>query len=138
MPGGHHTEDLWHRLGVTGLELRWDHLSRRLQVPLLVSGLLAQFDGYGDLDELDWDAYRARYGDIGRLDLVLEAENDTNNRYQASKQADVLMLFYLLSAARHSSAKPALHRTALISSTAPEREVLRHLETHAASPRTSG
>ncbi|HWM02554.1 MAG TPA: hypothetical protein VNP92_09480 [Actinophytocola sp.] len=47
---------------------------------------------------LDWDAYRTRYGDIGRLDLILEAENDTTNRYQASKQADVLMLFYLLSA----------------------------------------
>ncbi|MPZ79004.1 MAG: family 65 glycosyl hydrolase [Actinophytocola sp.] len=97
--GGHHTEDLWLRLGVTDTELRhWDHLSRRLHVPFLSSGLLAQFDGYGDLDELDWDAYRARYGDIGRLDLVLEAENDTTNRYQASKQADVLMLFYLLSA----------------------------------------
>jgi trehalose/maltose hydrolase-like predicted phosphorylase len=97
--GGHHTEDLWQRLGVTNAELRhWDHLSRRLSVPLLTGGLLAQFDGYGDLDELDWDAYRARYGDIGRLDLILEAENDTTNRYQASKQADALMLFYLFSA----------------------------------------
>jgi trehalose/maltose hydrolase-like predicted phosphorylase len=58
--GGHHTEDLWQRLGVTDAELRhWDHLSRRLHVPLLPNGLLAQFTGYGDLDELDWDAYRA-------------------------------------------------------------------------------
>ncbi|WP_086862247.1 glycoside hydrolase family 65 protein, partial [Amycolatopsis lexingtonensis] len=97
--GGHHTEDLWQRLGVTATELRhWDRLSRRLHVPFLPNGLLAQFDGYGDLDELDWAAYRARYGNIGRLDLILEAENDTTNRYQVSKQADVLMLFYLLSA----------------------------------------
>ncbi|CAL9463564.1 putative glycosyl hydrolase [Actinosynnema sp. ALI-1.44] len=97
--GGHHTEDLWRRLGVTDAELRrWDRLSRRLHVPFLPDGLLAQFEGYGDLDELDWEGYRARYGDIGRLDLILEAEDDTTNRYQASKQADVLMLFYLLSA----------------------------------------
>ncbi len=97
--GGHHTEGLWQRLGVTDAELRrWDHLSRNLHVPFLPGGLLAQFEGYGDLAELDWDAYRHRYGDIGRLDLILEAEDDTTNRYQASKQADVLMLFYLLSA----------------------------------------
>jgi trehalose/maltose hydrolase-like predicted phosphorylase len=35
---------------------------------------------------------------IERLDLILEAEGDTPNRYKASKQADVLMLLYLLSA----------------------------------------
>jgi trehalose/maltose hydrolase-like predicted phosphorylase len=35
---------------------------------------------------------------IQRLDLILEAENDTPNRYKLSKQADVLMLFYLFSA----------------------------------------
>ncbi len=97
--GGHHTEDLWQRLGVTDTELRhWDHLSRRLFVSFLPDGLIAQFDGFGDLEELDWQTYRASYGDIGRLDLILEAENDTTNRYQVSKQADVLMLFYLLSA----------------------------------------
>jgi trehalose/maltose hydrolase-like predicted phosphorylase len=33
-----------------------------------------------------------------RLDLILEAERDTPNRYKLSKQADVLMLFYLFSA----------------------------------------
>ena len=50
------------------------------------------------LEEFDWDAYRARYGNIGRLDLILQAEDDTTNRYRLSKQADVLMLFYLFSA----------------------------------------
>ncbi len=39
-----------------------------------------------------------RYGDIQRLDRILEAEGDTPNRYKLSKQADVLMLFYLFSA----------------------------------------
>ncbi|MFP3914525.1 MAG: glycosyl hydrolase family 65 protein, partial [Actinomycetota bacterium] len=50
------------------------------------------------LEEFDWDGYRQRYGDIQRLDRILEAEGDSPNHYQASKQADVLMLFYLLSA----------------------------------------
>ena len=38
-----------------------------------------------------------RYGNIQRLELILEAENDSANRYKLSKQADVLMLFYLFS-----------------------------------------
>lgn len=97
--GGQHTEELWQRLGVDDAELqRWAHIGRRLYVPWLPSGLIDQFEGYADLDELDWDAYSARYGDIGRLDLILNAENGTINRYQVTKQADVLMLFYLFSA----------------------------------------
>jgi alpha,alpha-trehalase len=47
------------------------------------------------LEEFDWDGFRARYGDIARLDRILEADGDSPNRYKASKQADVLMLFYL-------------------------------------------
>ncbi|OEV31866.1 hypothetical protein AN219_02435, partial [Streptomyces nanshensis] len=58
-------------------------------------GLIDQFDGYHALAELDWQRYRDRYGDIRRLDRILEAEGDSVNRYQASKQADVLMLGYL-------------------------------------------
>ncbi|MFD7899984.1 glycoside hydrolase family 65 protein [Streptomyces sp. NPDC059743] len=75
---------------------RWDDLSRTLHVPFH-RGVISQFAGYGDLAELDWAGYRARYGDIRRLDRILEAEGDTVNRYQASKQADVLMLGYLFS-----------------------------------------
>ncbi|MGC1211818.1 MAG: glycosyl hydrolase family 65 protein [Micromonospora sp.] len=97
--GGHHTDDLWQRLAISDAEFaRWDHMSRRLYVPFLPNGLLSQFDGYTDLDELDVEVYRDRYGDIDRLDLILEAEGDHTNRYQTSKQADVLMLLYLLSA----------------------------------------
>ncbi|MGW6963213.1 glycoside hydrolase family 65 protein [Streptomyces zaomyceticus] len=73
---------------------RWEDVSRRLYVPFH-QGVVSQFEGYGDLAELDWQAYRARYGDIRRLDRILEAEGDTVNRYQASKQADTLMLGYL-------------------------------------------
>ncbi|MFE2992958.1 glycoside hydrolase family 65 protein [Streptomyces sp. NPDC059262] len=73
---------------------RWREISRRMYVPFH-NGIISQFEGYGDLAELDWDAYRARYHDIRRLDRILEAEADTVNAYQASKQADTLMLGYL-------------------------------------------
>lgn len=75
---------------------RWEDISRRLHVPRH-HGVISQFAGYGELEELDWDGYRQRYGDIRRLDRILEAEGDTANRYQASKQADLLMLGYLFS-----------------------------------------
>ena len=61
-------------------------------------GLISQFEGYQSLAELDWERYRARYRNIQRLDLILEAENDSPNRYKLAKQADVLMLFYVFSA----------------------------------------
>src|SRR5690606_19182559 len=60
-------------------------------------GVISQFEGYGDREELGWEGYRARCGDIARLDRILEAAGDTPNRYRLSKQADVLMLLYLLS-----------------------------------------
>ncbi|UQA96998.1 glycoside hydrolase family 65 protein [Streptomyces halobius] len=73
---------------------RWGEIAHRLHVPYH-QGIISQFAGYADLAELDWEEYRTRYGDIRRLDRILEAEGDTVNRYQASKQADVLMLGYL-------------------------------------------
>ena len=67
-------------------------------LPFHDDGIISQFEGYEELEELDWEGYRARYGNIQRLDRILEAEGDSPNRYKASKQADALMLFYLLSA----------------------------------------
>ncbi|WP_329331799.1 glycoside hydrolase family 65 protein [Streptomyces sp. NBC_00663] len=91
--------ELVERTGLDGGELElWEDVSRTLHVPFH-AGVISQFEGYGDLAELDWDGYRRRYGDIRRLDRILEAEGDTVNRYQASKQADVLMLGYLFSPA---------------------------------------
>ncbi|MFG2134653.1 glycoside hydrolase family 65 protein [Streptomyces sp. NPDC048751] len=87
---------------LTGLDSgeleRWQEVSRTLHVPFH-AGVISQFEGYGRLAELDWDDYRARYDDIRRLDRILEAEGDTVNRYQVSKQADVLMLGHLFSPA---------------------------------------
>lgn len=86
------------RVGVTpGETASWDRVSRRLRVPFH-AGMMSQFAGYEDLAEFDWAGYRSRYGNIGRLDLILEAEGDSTNRYKLSKQADVLMLLYLFSA----------------------------------------
>ncbi|RPF21368.1 glycoside hydrolase family 65 protein [Myceligenerans xiligouense] len=83
-----------------GLEERetdlFDHVSRRMRVVFHDDGVISQFEGYERLAELDWTAYRSRYDSIRRLDRILEAEGDSVNRYQASKQADVLMLVFLL------------------------------------------
>jgi alpha,alpha-trehalase len=89
--------NLLEKIGLTTQEHdRWIDVSRRMFVPFH-DGVISQFEGYSELAELDWERYRQRYGDIQRLDRILEAENDSVNNYKASKQADALMLFYLLS-----------------------------------------
>ncbi|MGZ4619697.1 MAG: glycoside hydrolase family 65 protein, partial [Frankiaceae bacterium] len=77
---------------------RWDHISRKMRLCWHDDGILSQFEGYERLEEFPWAEYVAKYGDIARLDRILEAEGDSTNRYRLSKQADVLMLNYLLSA----------------------------------------
>jgi alpha,alpha-trehalase len=85
------------RLGAEELDL-WRDISRKLRVVFHDDGIISQFEGYGDLEEFDWEGYTGKYGDIQRLDRILKSEGDTPNRYKVSKQADVLMLFYLFSA----------------------------------------
>ena len=90
--------ELTTRLGLSTEEIaRWGDISRRMYVPFHDDGIISQFEGYDTLRELDWKDYRTRYGNIQRLNLILELENDSANRYKLSKQADVLMLFYLFS-----------------------------------------
>jgi beta-phosphoglucomutase family hydrolase len=92
--------ELMAQLGLSAEELaRWADVSRRMYLHFHGDGIISQFDGYEKLRELDWDDYRRRYGNIQRLELILEAENDSANRYKASKQADVLMLFFVFSTA---------------------------------------
>lgn len=91
--------ELCERLAIGSDEIAaWDRISRRMRVVFLADQIPAQFEGYERLEELDTDRYRARYGSLYRLDFILEAEGDSPNRYKMSKQADVLMLFYLFSA----------------------------------------
>ncbi|KZM74722.1 trehalose-phosphatase [Nocardia terpenica] len=90
--------ELLQSLRITPAErAHWNEVADRLFVPFH-DEVISQFAGYHELAELDWDDYHHRYGDIQRLDRILEAEGDDVNRYRAAKQADVLMLFYLLSA----------------------------------------
>jgi alpha,alpha-trehalase len=76
---------------------RWEQIIGKMRLVFHGDGIISQFEGYNDLPEFDWKGYRKKYGDIHRLDRILEAEGDTANRYKVSKQADVLMLFYLFS-----------------------------------------
>jgi len=93
----HYRHEVMGELGLGPGELdRWRDITKNMRVAFTPDGLLAQFDGCDQLEEFDFAGYRARYGDIRRLDRVLEAEGDSTNRYQISKQADVLMLRYLL------------------------------------------
>lgn len=93
---GHDLEDLQQRLKVDPEEIdRWRHVSSRMFVPFH-EGIISQFAGYEELRELDWEHYRSAYTNIERLDLILEAEKDSTNRYRLAKQADVLMLLYVL------------------------------------------
>jgi trehalose/maltose hydrolase-like predicted phosphorylase/beta-phosphoglucomutase-like phosphatase (HAD superfamily) len=93
----HYRHEVVEELGLSASELnRWRDITRKMRVVFTPDGILAQFDGYDRLEEFDIAGYRARYGNIRRLDRVLEAEGDSTNRYQISKQADVLMLHYLL------------------------------------------
>ncbi|HDS84784.1 MAG TPA: glycoside hydrolase family 65 protein [Phycisphaerales bacterium] len=91
--------DLQELLGLDMGEIdSWRDMIRKMRLVFHDDGILSQFEGYDRLQEFDWDGYRQKYGDIHRLDRILEKEGDSVNRYKASKQPDVLMLFYLFSA----------------------------------------
>jgi trehalose/maltose hydrolase-like predicted phosphorylase len=84
------------RMGLRDHELRqWREMSRKMFVPFHDDGIISQFEGYEDLEELDWDGYRAKYGNIQRLDRILRAEGSDPDRYKLAKQADTVMLFFL-------------------------------------------
>ncbi len=84
------------QIGLTAQEIAtWKEMSRKMYVPFLADGVISQFEGWERLEELDWDAYRQKYGNIQRLDRILRAEGTDPDRYKVSKQADAVMLFYL-------------------------------------------
>ncbi|MGZ4586627.1 MAG: HAD-IA family hydrolase [Mycobacteriaceae bacterium] len=102
----HDRDELSQKLGLRPEEVdRWGKLGSRMAVPFH-DGIISQFDGYGELKEFDWQHYRRTYGNTERLDLILEAEGDSPNRYRLSKQADVLMLVYLPARRRSCASCP--------------------------------
>ncbi len=76
---------------------RWHDIVAKLAVVMDEDGIISQFDGYRGLKEIDWDYYQEKHGNVRRMDRILKAENDSPDYYQVSKQADVLMLWYVLS-----------------------------------------
>ncbi|WP_162053031.1 glycoside hydrolase family 65 protein [Pontibacter pamirensis] len=93
-------EELLQKLTISEADIeRWRDISHKMYVPFIgQSNIMAQFEGYEQLEDFPWQEYKEKYGESMRLDRILESEGDNVNRYKASKQADVLMLFYLFSA----------------------------------------
>jgi trehalose/maltose hydrolase-like predicted phosphorylase len=86
------------KLGLTDQEIEtWREMSHKMFVPFHGDGIISQFEGYEDLEELDWAAYRAKHTNIQRLDRILRAEGDDPDRYKLAKQADTVLLFFLFS-----------------------------------------
>jgi trehalose/maltose hydrolase-like predicted phosphorylase len=84
------------RIGLSAEEIEiWDDMSHKMFVPFHGSGIISQFEGYEDLEELDWGHYREKYGNIQRLDRILRAEGDDPDKYKLTKQADTVLLFFL-------------------------------------------
>ncbi|MEA1887532.1 MAG: glycosyl hydrolase family 65 protein [Bacteroidota bacterium] len=95
---GNSLKELQMRVGFDKKDIEsWKEISTKMYIPFNEDGVIMQFDGFEELDDLDWDKYRSEYGETIRLDRVLEKENDSPNKYKACKQADVLMIFYLFS-----------------------------------------
>ncbi len=110
---------------------QWETVARGLTVVIDNEGLISQFDGYMDLEELDWDAYREKYDTIRRMDRILKAEGDSPDRYKVAKQADVLMMFYLL------APDQVVHMLELMGYDPPDGEELLHRNYEYYEPRTS-
>jgi trehalose/maltose hydrolase-like predicted phosphorylase len=92
----HRRRSLCAKIGLSENEVQmWKDMSHRMFVPFHGDGIISQFEGYEELEELDWKSYHTKYGNIQRLDRILRAEGDTPDRYKLSKQADALMLFFL-------------------------------------------
>lgn len=90
-------EDILTKLKIDYQELLlWEDISKKLTLVISDDGIIAQFDGYFDLKELDWDAYRKKYSNIHRMDRILKSEGKSPDDYKLAKQADTLMTFYNL------------------------------------------
>ncbi|MCK5706221.1 MAG: glycoside hydrolase family 65 protein [Candidatus Aureabacteria bacterium] len=83
------------KLSVKDLE-KWSEITKKMHVCINENGIVSQFEGYFSLKELDWKKYKKKYRNIHRMDRILKAEGKSPDKYKLSKQADFLMLFYLL------------------------------------------
>jgi beta-phosphoglucomutase family hydrolase len=74
----------------------WNEIAGKLFLDINEEGIIAQYEGYFKLKELDWEYYKKKYGNIYRMDRILKAEGLTPDEFKVSKQADMLMTFYNL------------------------------------------
>ncbi|MFA5973810.1 MAG: beta-phosphoglucomutase family hydrolase [Lentimicrobiaceae bacterium] len=92
------------RLGFKTEELDlWNAIAGKLFLDINADGIIAQYEGYFDLKELDWEYYKKKYGNIYRMDRILKAEGLTPDEFKVAKQADMLMTFYNLEKAEVDS-----------------------------------
>ncbi|GMA07670.1 glycosyl hydrolase [Tetragenococcus halophilus subsp. flandriensis] len=73
---------------------KMDEIKQQLSLEIDSKGVIAQFDGYFGLKDLDWQHYKQEYGNIYRMDRILNAEGKSADDYKVAKQADSLMIFY--------------------------------------------
>lgn len=73
---------------------RMADIKHKLELEINDEGIISQFEGYFDLKDLDWDYYKEKYGNIYRMDRILNAEGKSADTYKVAKQADSLMIFY--------------------------------------------
>ncbi len=86
------------RLNLGDMEIaEWDQISRKMFVPIMENGVIAQFEGYEELPEFPWKK-DGRIDPAG-LQQALFDNDGYLNQYKISKQADVLMLNYVFSPA---------------------------------------
>jgi len=89
-------KELLKKLEINEDELKlWEDITKKINVFINAEGIISQFDGYFQLKELNWKAYRKKYKNIQRMDRILKAEGKSPNDYKVAKQADTLMLPYL-------------------------------------------
>ncbi|MCK4407023.1 MAG: beta-phosphoglucomutase family hydrolase [Bacteroidales bacterium] len=85
------------KINLTENEIKkWQDIVKKLNIEISDEGILAQFDGYFNLKELDWETFKKKYGNIHRMDRILKAEGKSADDYKVAKQADTLMTFYNL------------------------------------------
>ncbi len=94
---GDKIDEALNRINFTKDEIRkWDEIKTKLFLDIDKDGIIAQYEGYFDLKEVNLDEYKQKYGNVYRMDRILKAEGKSPDDYKVAKQADFLMVFYLL------------------------------------------
>lgn len=71
-------------------------IKQALTLEVNEQGIIAQFQGYFELKEIDWTQLKQQHKQTERVDRILKAAGNSPDAYQVAKQADTLMLFYNL------------------------------------------